>query len=63
MIDDEADYATPNSKINQGTKTAINDLVGKLLGGDGYYVGVTATPARPNLNNTFQNDTERCMAA
>src|SRR3954451_24813809 len=46
VVDDEADFATPNSKINQGTKTKINGLVGELLGKAGYYVGVTATPAR-----------------
>ncbi|MGH9748212.1 MAG: Z1 domain-containing protein [Candidatus Acidiferrales bacterium] len=59
VIDDEADYASPNSKINQGARTKINELVGKLIGNDGYYVGVTATPARLDLNNTFQNDTEK----
>jgi len=59
VIDDEADYATPNSKINQGKKTRINERVGKLIGGNGYYVGVTATPARLDLNTTFQNDTEK----
>jgi hypothetical protein len=57
VIDDEADYATPNSQINKGTKTKINQWVGDLLGADGKYIGVTATPARLNLNNTFQNDT------
>lgn len=55
IIDDEADYATPNSKINQDEKTKINELVGKLLGKDGIYIGVTATPARLDLNNTFDN--------
>jgi hypothetical protein len=59
VIDDEADYATPNSKINQGDRTTINKLVGKLIGNDGYYVGVTATPARLDLNTTFGNDTEK----
>lgn len=29
VIDDEADYATPNAKINQGVKTKINRLVGQ----------------------------------
>jgi hypothetical protein len=56
VIDDEADYASPNSKINSGEKTKINDLVTKLIGNDGYYIGVTATPARLDLNNTFDND-------
>lgn len=58
VIDDEADYATPNAKVNQGGKTPINDLVGQLIGVDGAYIGVTATPARLDLNNTFQNNTE-----
>ncbi|HTC46595.1 MAG TPA: Z1 domain-containing protein [Candidatus Aquilonibacter sp.] len=58
VIDDEADYASPNAKINEGTKTRINELVSELIGKDGYYVGVTATPARLDLNNTFGNDTE-----
>lgn len=59
VIDDEADYATPNAKVNQGTKTTINNLVGQLISNGGIYVGVTATPARLDLNNTFQNDTEK----
>jgi DNA-binding transcriptional regulator YiaG len=59
VIDDEADFATPNSKVNQGTVTAINDLVSQLIGKDGRYIGVTATPARLDLNNTFDNDNER----
>lgn len=60
VIDDEADYATPNAKVNQGkkAKTKINEKVGELLGKDGFYVGVTATPARLDLNNTFKNNTE-----
>ena len=35
VIDDEADYATPNAKINQGAKTKINELVGTLIGDTG----------------------------
>jgi hypothetical protein len=58
VIDDEADYATPNAKINQNTKTKINALVTTLLGSKGTYIGVTATPARLNLNNTFNNRPE-----
>lgn len=58
VIDDEADYATPNSKVNQSDQTKINKLVSDLLGTDGVYIGVTATPARLNLNNTFNNRTE-----
>jgi hypothetical protein len=59
VIDDEADYATPNSRINKGTKTRINELVGTLIGQEGCYVGVTATPARLDLNATFDNDSDQ----
>lgn len=58
IIDDEADYATPNSKVNSNEKTKINELVEKLLGSDGIYIGVTATPARLDLNNTLDNENE-----
>ncbi|MEI6266625.1 MAG: Z1 domain-containing protein [bacterium] len=58
IIDDEADYASPNSKINKDEVTAINNEIGKLLRRDGTYVGVTATPARLDLNNTFDNLSE-----
>lgn len=58
VIDDEADYATPNSKINKNEKTPINELIEKVIGDTGHYVGVTATPARLNLNNTFNNDSK-----
>jgi Z1 domain/Type III restriction enzyme, res subunit len=56
IIDDEADYATPNAKINLGEVTKINNLISSLVSDDGYYVGVTATPARLDLNNTLDND-------
>jgi hypothetical protein len=56
VIDDEADYATPNAKVNQGNRTKINELIDKLLKHDGIYIGVTATPARLDLNRTFEND-------
>lgn len=59
LIDDEADYATPNAKINRNEQTKINELVGKLLGSDGIYIGVTATPARLDLNNTFNNKNDK----
>lgn len=62
VIDDEADYATPNAKINKDDVTAINKNVGLLgdlnTGGKGTYIGVTATPARLDLNNTFLNDSK-----
>lgn len=57
VVDDEADYASPNGKVNQDDKTRINKLIYDLLGEEGHYVGVTATPARLDLNNTFDNDT------
>ena len=56
VIDDEADYASPNAKINKGEKTPINELIEQILGEFGTYIGVTATPARLDLNNTFSND-------
>jgi hypothetical protein len=56
VIDDEADFASPNAKVNKGEKTIINELIGDLIGKDGIYIGVTATPARLDLNNTFDND-------
>ena len=59
VIDDEADYATPNARVNAGEVTRINGLVRTLLGPEGRYIGVTATPARLDLNNTFNNATER----
>lgn len=59
VIDDEGDYATPNTKINKGERTKINNLIFDLLGNNGIYIGVTATPARLDLNNTFENDNEK----
>jgi hypothetical protein len=59
VIDDEADFATPNAKVNRNEITKINELVGNLLKYEGTYIGVTATPARLDLNNTFDNDNER----
>ncbi|WP_374949581.1 Z1 domain-containing protein [Mucilaginibacter sp.] len=55
VIDDEADYATPNSKINENEQSRINMLTGQLLGENGTYIGVTATPARLDLNRTHDN--------
>jgi hypothetical protein len=56
VIDDEADYASPNAKVNASGRTKINALINQLLGTKGVYIGVTATPARLDLNNTFDND-------
>lgn len=58
VVDDEADFASPNAKINRDQRTAINNAIYKLLNTDGIYVGVTATPARLDMNNTFDNMTE-----
>jgi len=61
LIDDEADYASPNTNINKKKKaTAINTKVGELaqVGKDGIYIGVTATPGRLDLNNTFLNNSK-----
>lgn len=58
IIDDEADFASPNAKVNRDQRTAINNAIYKLLGDDGIYIGVTATPARLDMNNTFDNLTE-----
>lgn len=56
VIDDEADYASPNAKVNKAARTRINGLIAKIMGSKGDYIGVTATPARLDLNNTFDND-------
>ncbi|WP_287709873.1 MULTISPECIES: Z1 domain-containing protein [Bacteria] len=58
VIDDEADFASPNSNVNSGERTRINDLISKIIGKKGHYIGVTATPARLDLNNTFDNDSK-----
>jgi hypothetical protein len=59
IIDDEADFATPNALVNKGDITTINRSIKALIGSDGIYIGVTATPARLDLNNTFDNDNEQ----
>jgi len=58
IIDDEADYASPNARVNKDERTAINKSIYNLLGSDGIYIGVTATPARLDMNNTFDNIAE-----
>lgn len=58
ILDDEADYATPNSKVNQQEKSKINELTEQLIGSAGIYIGVTATPARLDLNRTHKNQNE-----
>lgn len=59
VIDDEADFASPNGKVNKEEKTRINELISNILGSTGDYIGVTATPARLDLNNTFGNDSKQ----
>lgn len=59
IIDDEGDYASPNGKVNKAERTKINELINDLLRNSGVYIGVTATPARLDLNNTFSNLTEK----
>lgn len=58
VLDDEADFATPNSKINKKEKSRINELTGALIKNNGIYIGVTATPARLDLNRTHENQNE-----
>lgn len=58
VVDDEADYATPNSKVNKKEKSRINELTERLIGSHGTYIGVTATPARLDLNKTHANQNE-----
>jgi hypothetical protein len=62
IIDDEADFASPNSKVNktddkgEQDRTMINKRIFDLLGDDGIYMGVTATPIRIDVNRTFNNE-------
>ncbi len=59
IIDDEADYATPDRNVNKEVDpTKINNHISKLLerNSENIYIGVTATPARLDLNDTFEND-------
>ena len=61
IIDDECDYASPNGNINKASKDAskINKRVSELIGTEGHYIGVTATPVRMDLNNTFNNNNKK----
>ena len=59
VIDDECDYASPNTKKNRGLISKTNALIEEMLGHNGIYIGVTATPARLDLNNTFENANDR----
>lgn len=61
IIDDEADFATPNYNIQKKVKklgdspSPINEYVTDLVG-EGFWIGVTATPAKCDLNNTLNNN-------
>ena len=67
IIDDEADYATPNSKVNKKDnsneakelRSVINGLIKNIMNRNGIWIGVTATPGRLDLNNTYANETSR----
>lgn len=67
IIDDEADFATPNSKINKKDlsneanelRSVINGLINKIMNTNEVWIGVTATPGRLALNNTYANETHR----
>jgi hypothetical protein len=61
LIDDEADFATPNSKINKknDAQSKINELIEKCVKNNGTWIGVTATPGRLDLNNTLSNEAQR----
>ena len=67
IIDDEADYATPNSKVNKKDnsneakelRSVINGLIKNIMNKNGIWIGVTATPGRLDLNNTYANETNR----
>tara|TARA_B100000886_G_scaffold339624_1_gene305674 strand:+ start:1610 stop:3523 length:1914 start_codon:yes stop_codon:yes gene_type:complete len=67
IIDDEADYATPNSKVNKRDnsneakelRSVINGLIKEIMNRNGIWIGVTATPGRLDLNNTYANETNR----
>lgn len=63
VLDDEADFASPDININKPeyNPSTINDLISKLIKSEdgGIYIGVTATPGRCDLNNTFQNNAKK----
>ena len=66
IIDDEADFASPDNRVNKDEEDAskINALMQKLISSGSTeekpnaYIGVTATPGRLDLNNTFLNDSQ-----
>jgi hypothetical protein len=61
ILDDEADHATPDGKVNKKDEdpTVINALVTELCNDNSCYIGVTATPARLHLNNTLMTNAKK----
>ena len=63
VLDDEADYASPDINVNKKDydPSKINQLISRLIKSDedGIYIGVTATPGRCDLNNSFQNNARK----
>ena len=61
IIDDEADFASPDGRINKEDPSKINSLIRDLgnFHDGGIYIGVTATPGRLDLNGTFMNDSNK----
>ena len=62
VIDDECDHSTPNSKVNKDVKSKINELIEKVFNKNGHWIGVSATPGRVDVNNTFENDNQRWVS-
>ena len=62
VIDDECDHSTPNSKVNKEVKSKINELIEKVFSKKGHWIGVSATPGRVDVNNTFENDNQRWVS-
>lgn len=65
IIDDEADFASVDNKINKPDDASkINTLMSQLIKAgnteeeNSVYIGVTATPGRLDLNNTFFNNSK-----
>ena len=62
VIDDECDHSTPNSKVNKDVKSKINELIEKVFNKNGHWIGVSATPGRVDVNNTYENNNQRWVS-
>ena len=62
VIDDECDHSTPNSKVNKEVKSKINELIAKVFSKNGHWIGVSATPGRVDLNQTYHNDNQKWVS-